>query len=111
MAVLRVSGADERERHQGVSHHSLTAYGRVALARADVVVPALEGPLGDRVRAQAAPLAERHRLVEVPLAGLEAALRACPVGLSTMGRGYDADPAGFLAAAAAGRHAATLLAP
>ena len=29
VAALRVSGADPRERHRGVSHHSLTAYGRV----------------------------------------------------------------------------------
>nr|MDQ2814371.1 DUF3866 family protein [Actinomycetota bacterium] len=46
VASLRVSQADPRERHRGVSHHSLTAYGRVALARADVVVPALDGALG-----------------------------------------------------------------
>ncbi len=39
VASLRVSGADPRDRHRGVSHHSLTAYGRVALAPADVVVP------------------------------------------------------------------------
>ncbi len=43
VASLRVSDADQRERHRGISHHSLTAYGRVALARADVVVPALGG--------------------------------------------------------------------
>ncbi|MEV4257805.1 DUF3866 family protein, partial [Spirillospora sp. NPDC049652] len=41
---LRVSEGDARERHQGVSHHSLTAYGRVALARADIPVPELGGP-------------------------------------------------------------------
>jgi hypothetical protein len=45
----------------------------------------------------------------VPVGGLEAALRAAPVGLSTMGRGLDADLAYFLAAAAAGRHAGRLL--
>ena len=27
VASLRVSGADPRERHRGISHHSLTAYG------------------------------------------------------------------------------------
>jgi hypothetical protein len=113
VAALRVSEADPRERHLGVSHHSLTAYGRVALAAADVVVPALPGPLGDRVRAQAAALAERHRVVEVHLDGLREALAAVEGGtgvrLSTMGRGLDGDAAAFLASAAAGRHAATLL--
>lgn len=126
VAALRVSGADPRERHRGVSHHSLTAYGRVALAPADVVVPALDVPSGvragvpaalaARVREQASTLGAprgRHRLVAVGVDGLEAALRAVGpatgVALSTMGRGLDDDPAAFLAAAAAGRHAAALL--
>jgi hypothetical protein len=109
VASLRVSDADPRERHRSISHHSLTAYGRVALARADVVVPGLPGELGARVAAAAAPLGARHTVVPVPVDGLEAALRACPVRLSTMGRGLDEDLAYFLAAAAAGRHAARLL--
>ncbi|GAB3524880.1 DUF3866 family protein [Phytohabitans suffuscus] len=110
VASLRLSDADPRPRHRGVSHHSLTAYGRVALAPADVVVPAplppslaaaVEGCLGD--------LAARHRVVDVPVDGLEAALKQTPVTLSTMGRGLAADRWYFLAAAAAGRHAAGLL--
>ncbi len=109
VAALRVSEADARERHRGVSHHSLTAYGRVALARAQVVVPDLPGPFGERVRADAEPLGDRHELVTVPVDGLEEAVRRSPVRVSTMGRGLDEDLAGFLAVAAAGRHAATLL--
>jgi hypothetical protein len=109
VACLRISDADRRERHRGVSHHSLTAYGRVALARADVVVPGLRGPFGARVAAEAAGLGQRHAIVTVPVDGLEAALRASPARLSTMGRGLEEDPAYFLAAAAAGRHAGRLL--
>ena len=108
VASLRLSGADRRPRHQGVSHHSLTAYGRVALAACDVVVPVLPEPLASRVAADVAPLAMRHRLVTIPVDGLESALRDCPVPLSVMGRGLDSDLAYFLAAAAAGRHAAGL---
>ncbi len=110
VASLRVSFADPRERHQGISHHSLTAYGRVALAPADVVLPELPGPPGALLSAAAAPLAGRHRLVPVPVDGLADALRGCPVPLSTMGRSLDQDLEYFLAAAAAGRHAAALLA-
>ena len=109
VASLRISDADPRMRHHGVSHHSLTAYGRVALSRADVVVPALSGDFGVRVAAEAAPLAARHEVVTVPVDGLEAALRACPARLSTMGRGLEEDLAYFLAAAAAGQHAGRLL--
>ncbi|MFL1428062.1 MULTISPECIES: DUF3866 family protein [unclassified Nocardiopsis] len=109
VAALRVSEADPRPRHRGVSHHSLTAYGRVALARADVVVPLLPGVFGERVRAQAAPLGARHTLVHTGVEGLEEALRALPVKPSTMGRGLEEDRAAFLSAAAAGRHAAALV--
>jgi hypothetical protein len=118
VACLRLSGADPRERHRGVSHHSLTAYGRVALAAADVVVPELAqrpelAELAELVDRQVGELVEptgRHREVRVPLSGLDDALAASPVPLSTMGRGPAEDPAAFLAAAAAGVHAAGLLA-
>ncbi len=56
VASLRISEADARDRHRGISHHSLTAYGRVALAQADVVVPELDGEFGALVYAQAEPL-------------------------------------------------------
>ena len=127
VASLRVSGADPRERHHGVSHHCLTAYGRVALAAADVVVPVAdpadaEMPWRDaarlsllaRLREQAGELCAAHgghRLVEVPAGrDLLAALEASPVRLTTMGRGLDADPEAFLASAVAGVHAAALIA-
>jgi hypothetical protein len=109
VAALRVSHADPRERHRGVSHHSLTSYGRVALAPADVVVPDLPGEFGARVAAEAEPLGTRHSLVRVGVDGLDEALQRCPAPLSTMGRGLAEDRAYFLAAAAAGRHAAALL--
>lgn len=114
VASLRVSGSDPRERHRGVSHHSLTAYGRVALAPADVVVPTLEGDPADLVelfalvREQAAPLGDRHTLVDVGVDGLHELLVRSPVPLSTMGRDLTEDASPFLAAAAAGAHAARL---
>lgn len=108
VASLRVSAADPRERHRGISHHSLTAYGRVALARADVVVPELRGDLGALVASQAEALRERHTLVSTAVDGLAEALRGSPVPLSTMGRGLAEDPTPFLAAAAAGAYAASL---
>jgi len=115
IASLRVSEADERERHRGISHHSLTAYGRVAMAVADLPVPLLGGEFGDRVLKQARDLvrdsADRLQLHEVDVSGLVDALASSPVPLSTMGRGLDQDEASFVAAAAAGRYAATMLSP
>ena len=92
-----------------MSHHSLTSYGRVALARAAVVVPELPGEFGAQVATQAEPLGARHALVRVPVDGLDEALARCPAPLSTMGRGLAEDRAYFRTAAAAGRYAASLL--
>jgi hypothetical protein len=112
VGALRLSTADPRPRHRGVSHHSLTAYGRVALAGADLVVPGgLPPDLLAEVTAALDTLPPRHRIVTVDAAGLEEALRASPAPLSSMGRGLDADHTYFLACAAAGRYAACLLAP
>jgi len=118
IAALRISGADERSRHHGLSHHSLTAYGRVALTRADVVVPDLSASpdpalaaLGVQVDLQVAALgghSRGHRLVRVSITDLYDALGTSPVELSTMGRGLAQDPAAFLASAAAGVHAAAV---
>lgn len=109
VAALRLSQADPRPRHRGVSHHSVTALGRVAVVAADIAVPRLAGRFGEEVRAACAQLSPPHRLVDVEVGGLEEALRACPVTVSSMGRGLDEDPAYFLGCAVAGRHAASLL--
>jgi hypothetical protein len=113
VASLRVSQADERERHRGISHHSLTTYGRVAMAPADLPVPLLGGQFGERVLAQARRLCAdskgRLALAEVDISGLADALSLSPVKLSTMGRSLEQDTASFVTAAAAGRFAATLI--
>ena len=75
-------------------------------------LPGWGADLTRRVAQQVATLAApagRHRLVSVP-AGPEIldALHDVPVRLSTMGRGLDADPAAFVAAAVAGVHAESL---
>ena len=115
IGTLRISGADSRERHRGVSHHSLTAYGRVALCQADIAVPKLSDD-GSPAMAELAKVVavavrqlSQHRLVLVELSGLRTVLAASPIRLVSMGRGFDDDPGYFLAAAAGGRHATTLL--
>ena len=105
VAALRVSFADERPRHQGVSHHSLTALSRVTRTPAHVAVPSLpEGDQRDRIwRAlRGAELETRHQLVEAPGEPALDLLRDRGVEVTSMGRGPADDPAFFLAAGAAG---------
>ncbi|WP_132943873.1 DUF3866 family protein [Tumebacillus sp. BK434] len=111
VVVPRLSFADRRERHHGVSHHTLTALGRVALAPATVPLPDLaegETRLIFRQITQAG-LPERHRFVGVSGRSILDATGHFQVPLKTMGRTLSEDPAFFLAAGAAGEWAARLI--
>src|SRR6478609_3760030 len=107
IGALRISEADPRPRHRGVSHHSLTAFGRVALAGVTLVAPrGLSSELGGQIGEDLAGQPERNEVVWVDTDGLDDALVLSPVPLRTMGRGYPEERAYLLAAAAAGRYAA-----
>jgi hypothetical protein len=112
VAALRVSFADPRERHRGVSHHSLTILRDVCMVEADVAVPALDDPQRDRVweALRGDRLEERHRLVEVDGRPALAELERAGVAVESMGRSATDDPAFFLAAGAAGVLAARMAA-
>lgn len=111
--ALRVSFADERGRHRGLSHHSLTILRDVCTVECNVPVPALEdearrAAVWDALRA--AGLEERHHLVEVDgRPGIDG-LAERGVRVTSMGRGPEDDPAFFLAAGAAGVLAARMAA-
>lgn len=118
VAALRVSGADERRRHVGISHHSLTALRRVVLRPVHVPVPDLRtqaaeadlSAVADRIKEQIPLLTEAgHHVHPIGTEGLMQALARAPVSLSTMGRGLQDDPASFLAGAGAGLFVSTLM--
>lgn len=121
IALLRMSDADARDRHFGLSHHSRTALTRVALSSAECPVPdfaasdelsRLVAPATRAVLAtQLEELFECPRLLrrDVSTAGLTRILKGSPVRLSTMGRGLTEDPLAFLAAGVAGYAAAELI--
>lgn len=104
VVVPRLSFADGRDRHRGVSHHTLTALGTVALAEAVVPLPELPAEQAAQVWEQltAAGLHRKHRFVGVSGARLLDAMQRFPVPLKSMGRTVDQDRAFFLAAGAAG---------
>lgn len=111
VACLRLSFADERERHQGVSHHTVTALRLGTARRCIVAVPHLERDDGERVHVQlqAAGIEARHELMWADgTPGVEL-LRSRGITVSSMGRSLEDAPEPFLAAAAAGAVAATLL--
>lgn len=109
IAALRLSFADSRQRHRGVSHHTLTALARVALASCRVAVPRLDREEAAQVDSQldSAGVWESHTRADVARRPGELPdLRG--VTVTTMGRGPADDPVFFAAAAAAGDVAAAL---
>jgi hypothetical protein len=103
VAALRMSRADPRPRHTGVSHHSVTSLLVGTRSRVRVAVP-------DEAWAEAcAALGDRHELVRVPPAGILAKLDAHGLRVESMGRAAADDPILFECAAAAGAVAADLL--
>jgi hypothetical protein len=108
VAVVRVSFADPRPRHRGISHHTVTALCRGALARAVVPLPA-ELPEDENMRSALALISSKHKLERVQTVGLLERLRASGIPMFSMGRSLDDDPWFFTTAACAGIVAFRLL--
>jgi hypothetical protein len=98
----RLSEADPRERHRGLSHHTRTVL-RLALAPVDVAVPEGHAEIADAVGTAGDG---RHRLHEAPVDLDAYAASGLPV--TTMGRDLAEDRLFFSAPLAAGRLARSL---
>jgi hypothetical protein len=108
IACLRVSFADPRERHAGLSHHSRTALRLACRERVEVAVPRLDDDQAARLRADlsAAGIDTRHTLVDVEAPDVLALFERAGLDVVSMNRPASEDPALFLAGAAAGALAA-----
>ncbi len=111
IACLRVSFADPRARHAGLSHHSRTALRLACRDRVTIAVPHLADAEAAQLRGDlsAAGLDRRHNLVEVVAPDVLALFERAGLDIVSMGRPAAADPALFLAGAAAGALAAAQL--
>lgn len=98
--IPRISFADSRPSHHGISHHTLTVLQDIAATRCRVVLPDLQQEQGVYLRQQAerALLSHKHELEwRAPVSGSlwEAALVPYALSILTMGRGLSADPTYF----------------
>ncbi len=108
IACLRVSFADGRDRHVGLSHHSATALRLATRERVLVAVPELPREQAVRLRDDlvAAGIDRRHDLLDVAAPEVLELFERFGLAITSMGRPAAADPALFQAAAAAGTLAA-----
>ena len=107
VATVRFSLADERLRHQGVSHHTTTALRHAP--RSTIGVP--RGAYDQRVRDDLGDLADQHRLLAVDDPDVPALLAVRHLHVTSMGRTARDDPGFYAVAGAAGTAAAALTLP
>jgi hypothetical protein len=110
VACLRVSFADQRPRHHGLSHHSATALRLATRESVLVAVPALADEEQSRqlhADLETAGIARRHGLIDVDAPDVLELFAQHELRVESMGRSAAEDPALFQAAAAAGALAAS----
>lgn len=110
VAVPRVSFADQRPRHHGLSHHTQTVLGRLCHTSCSVPFPKLLGDEGIRLRQQVqiANLA-RHDISWIDQDNTLDLLEESSIPVKSMGRGPKDDPAFFRTGGAGGWLAAQLV--
>lgn len=111
VAIPRISFADHRTRHYGVSHHTITSLREIALRKAFVVIPKMEKEKFDIIMKQlkCCGIHRKHRIViEDGIEGIRF-LKSLGIEVHTMGRNFEQDREFFLAASAAGNFASKLV--
>lgn len=111
--IPRVSFADERERHYGISHHCLSVYKYLLREQIDVPFPdsLTEGQL--RYISEQLHTIQHAKMTfhNVQTKQVQEALGMLSFSVTTMGRSFEEDPAYFLTVAAAAEQAWTLMNP
>ena len=112
IAALRISGADKRNRHLGLSHHTHTVLADLTQVGVDLPLPSFatldnmpEGFDALVAKQVAQACAGRHHIREVDASGAYELLQDSPVRLRTMGRSLEEDAAIFVSGWAAGNYA------
>ncbi|ACV62876.1 conserved hypothetical protein [Desulfofarcimen acetoxidans DSM 771] len=103
IAIPRISFADARERHRGISHHTCTSLGKIALTPCLVALPDLEQRLNDMLEKQLllSGIRKKHVIKYYNSSHTGEVLQKYGLRVKTMGRGFSEDPAFFMACGAA----------
>jgi hypothetical protein len=104
VAIPRITFGDARDRHSGLSHHTIAALKYGAFARSVIAVPVMEDDRAVLVRTQLeeSGLLERHNVEVVDASRVIGLIDGCGFITTVMGRSPSEEPEFFMAAGAAG---------
>ena len=106
VAIPRISFSDKRERHWGISHHSLTTLTEICKTAANIAIPENIAPEKKNILKQqidASELSIKHKIYYVNVMDTDCIFDGNDDLINTMGRGYREDKEYFLTCAAAAK--------
>lgn len=111
VVVPRVSFGDKRERHRGISHHTITVLREICKTSSNVIFPMIEEDKLNTLKKQIVEngIDKKHNLIYEDGNNIEKALKKYEMNVTTMGRGYEEDKEYFLTLGAVGKGAVHIL--
>lgn len=105
VAVPRISFGDKRERHNGISHHTITTLGKMCNSKANVIIPKLEDEKREIIEEQLKTykINEKHNIIYEEGIDVVNALNYFDMNVTTMGRGFEEDKEYFMTLGAVGK--------
>lgn len=98
ICVPRISFKDKRERHFGISHHTITVLSKISKTKSCVGIPKFQDEKESHIRRQITRhnINKKHDVVFVEFSDIIDVLKKSDITLSTMGRSFKDDSDYFL---------------
>lgn len=106
----RIGFKDSRDRHKGISHHTLTVLSKVSNTSSELVLPLLEEEKNNYLMNQIKQLKieEKHKIIFEDGKDISKALKLYNLNTTTMGRGIEDDLEYFISLGAVGNYVAKI---
>ena len=107
IVVPRISFRDKRNRHLGMSHHSITVLDEIIQTQTNLILPELDSEKEEFINNQidSTGISTKHNIMHQDGSCIKEALDHFNLKITTMGRGYDEDKEFFSTLGAVGKGA------
>lgn len=110
IAIPRITFADDRSRHRGISHHTLTSLSEITLSRSNLVLPYLSHEKNSIIENQlsSSGIVEKHNIIYEHGDEIKKVLDFFDIKVTTMGRSYSQDNDYFISLGAVSKASVNL---
>jgi len=111
ISVPRITFKDKRERHYGISHHSITVLSKIMKTKSNIPLPNFSIEQQSIIEKQIKEynLIQKHNLIKIEQNILHKVLKQYELEVKSMGRNMEDDPEFFTTCSAAGIYAMNIL--